>query len=156
MRRQALVRAVFYSRAFWVIIGSILAVVILLVALVTVPAGPTPFSLKTISSSCACQTSVALNQSFPARASVQFTWWAIWSGQAAELEMIVYAPDGTALFEAPAENSGVVPPGMFAGGGPGFFSSTGGGFTFDLHAIPPSYLPPATVWVNGTYTAPIL
>ncbi|MCI4352290.1 MAG: hypothetical protein L3K14_02740 [Thermoplasmata archaeon] len=122
---------------------------------------PRHFSFSFTPPSCGCSKLTQTTYAFPARATVDFSWWVTWTGSNASVQLTVAESDGTLVYEALSEYQQGNPfnPNVTWGqGGAGTFPGYGSPFTFAISVISLAYfLPPNTsVWVNGTYTTPLL
>ena len=158
----------FWTRRKGLILWSL--VVVLAVVLVVVIGGKvlsgatTPdrhFSFSFGASPCNCTRVTQRNYAFPTQATITFHWWVQWTGSNATAQMAVQRSNGSLVYLAISEFQQGNPSNLnvtWAQGGNGTFSGKGSPFTFivDLVATP-DFLPPnTTIWVNGTYTTPLL
>jgi hypothetical protein len=144
---------------------AVLAIVLTVVIGVRVFAGatdpPRHFSFTMGASACNCTRVTQRVYAFPTSASVNFHWWVTWTGNNATAQLAVQKSDGSPVFEAISEyqqGNPLNPNVTWAQGGAGSFSGKGSPFTFivDLVATPDFLPADTTVWVNGTYTTPLL
>jgi hypothetical protein len=152
--------------------GTILwsAVVIMAVVIAAVVGGrvlagatnpPRAFSFTFGASDCNCTRETQTTHSFPSSASIRFTWWTTWTGTNATDQLAVTTSGGKMVYLAISEMQEGNPFNLnetWAQGGGGTFSGQGSPFTFLIVLIAtPDFLPPnTTVWINGTYTTPLL
>jgi len=158
----------FWRRRFGTILWTAVAVAaILLAALIggralagaTTP--PRSFSFSFGAPACECARYSQYQYAFPSSASIQFHWWVSWVGANATAQMAVQKSGGKLVYLAIAEYQEGNPNNLnitWAQGGSGSFSGVGTPFTFVLNLVStPDFLPADTsIWVNGTYTTPLL
>lgn len=110
---------------------------------------------------CGCALIAQDTYGFPSQATVDFSWWVAWNGSNGTAQLNVTKSDGEPVFLAVAEYqnaSGYNQTLRWAQGGAGTFPGQGSPFTFAVEVITlGDFLPPdTTIWVNGTYTTPLL
>jgi hypothetical protein len=144
---------------------AVLAVVVVSIIGVHVLAGATTpphhFSFEFGASPCNCTRMTQYPYAFPSQSTVNFHWWVSWTGANATAQMAVSKSDGTLVYLAIAEYQQGDPNDLnvtWAQGGAGTFSGKGSPFTFLVDLVSsPDFLPPNTsIWVNGTYTSPLV
>jgi hypothetical protein len=148
----------------WSIVAA-LAVVLVVVIGTHVLAGATDpphrFSFNFGASACNCTRETDWSYAFPTQATIDFHWWVTWIGSNASAQMAVQKSDGTLVYESISEFQQGNPANLsvtWAQGGSGTFSGQGSPFVFIVVLVAtPDFLPPDTsIWVNGTYTTPLL
>jgi hypothetical protein len=122
---------------------------------------PRHFSFSFGASPCNCTRVTQMVYAFPTEATIDFHWWVQWTGSNATAQMAVQKSNGSVVFSAIAEYQQGNPDDLnvtWAQGGSGTFPGKGSPFTFIIDLVAtPDFLPPnTTVWVNGTYTSPLL
>lgn len=148
----------------WTLV-AIMAVVLVVVIGSRVLAGvttpPRQFSFSFEASSCNCTRVTQTTYAFPTQAHISFHWWVVWTGNNATAQMAVQKSDGSLVYIAIAEyqyGNASNPTVAWAQGGAGNISGEGSPFTFILDLVAtPDFLPANTmIWVNGTYSTPLL
>ncbi len=152
------------SMVLWtaVAVGAVLLAVVIGVRVLsgaTTPAKSFAFEFGAPACDCARITQYAYG--FPASATIHFHWWVTWVGTNASAQMAVQKASGKLVYIAVSEYQEGNPYNLnetWAQGGSGTFSGRGTPFTFVLDLVAtPDFLPADTsIWVNGTYTTPLL
>lgn len=144
---------------------AVLAVVLVVVIGARVLAGATTpphhFAFTFGASPCNCTRETNRTYAFPTEATINFHWWVTWTGSNATAQMAVQMSNGSLVYKTIAEYQQGNPSNLsvvWAQGASGTFSGKGSPFTFIIILVAtPDFLPPnTTVWVNGTYTTPLL
>jgi hypothetical protein len=122
---------------------------------------PRSFSFSFGASVCNCTRETQTTHPFPSSATIHFTWWTTWTGANATDQLAVTTSGGKLVYLAIAEYQEGNPYNLnetWAQGGGGTLSGHGSPFTFLIDLVStPDFLPPnTTVWINGTYTTPLL
>jgi hypothetical protein len=158
----------FWTRRKGTILWSIVAVLAVILVVVIgsrVLAGattpPRNFSFTFGASPCNCTRETNQSYAFPTDATINFHWWVTWIGSNATAQMAVQKSNGSLVYESVSEYQQGIPTDLnvtWAQGGSGTFSGKGSPFTFIVVLLAtPDFLPPDTsIWVNGTYTTPLL
>jgi hypothetical protein len=152
--------------------GTILwsAVVIMAVVIAAVVGGralagattpPRSFSFTFGASGCNCTRENQTVHSFPTPAKIHFTWWTTWTGANATDELAITTSGGKLIYVSIAEYQQGNPYNLnvtWAQGGGGTISGQGSPLTFLIVLVAtPDFLPPnTTIWINGTYTTPLV
>ncbi|MFZ0829568.1 MAG: hypothetical protein WCB18_06065 [Thermoplasmata archaeon] len=143
----------------------VLAIVLAVVVAVRVLAGATTparhFAFSFGAPSCGCAKFNQTAFGFPTSATIHFSWWSQWIGNNGSDELAIAQSNGSLVFLAVSEYqegnqfNSTVPWGQ---GGAGSFSGAGSPFTFAVNMVTLNYFLPAdtTIWINGTYTTPLL
>ncbi|MGC2290237.1 MAG: hypothetical protein WA688_10350 [Thermoplasmata archaeon] len=129
----------------------------------TTPARHFTFSFpeSTATLACNCTRVTQTTYAFPTQATINFRWWMTWTGANATAQMAVSTAGGTVVYLSIAEYQEGNPGNLnetWAQGGGGTIAGSGSPFTFLIDVIAsPDFLPPdTTIWVNGTYTTPLV
>jgi hypothetical protein len=129
----------------------------------TTPARHFSFSFPTSSTilACNCTRVAQTTYAFPSEATIAFRWWVSWVGANASVQLAITNSNGKLVYLSVSEYQQGNPYNLnetWAQGGGGSFSGKGTPLTFLIDIIAsPDFLPPdTTVWVNGTYTTPLL
>jgi hypothetical protein len=158
----------FWARRKGTILWSIVAVLAVVVVGVVgahLLAGatnpPRHFSFNFGASACNCTRVTNYPYAYPTQATINFHWWVTWTGSNATAQMSVQKSNGKLVYQAIAEYQQGNPnnPNVtWAQGGSGTFSGEGSPFLFVIVLVAtPDFLPPNTsIWVNGTYTTPLI
>jgi FlaG/FlaF family flagellin (archaellin) len=144
-----------------VVVAVILAAVIAVRVLSGATTPAHPFSFSFTPPSCGCVKFTQTTHPFPTTATIHFNWWTQWTGNNGSVELAIAQSNGTLVYLAVSEYqqgnpfNDTVPWGQ---GGAGTFSGHGSPFTFAVNMVTLDYFLPAdtTIWVNGTYTTPLL
>lgn len=144
---------------------SVMAIVLAVVVGVHVLSGatnpPHHFSFTFSAPACGCVKVTQTTYAFPTQATIDFSWWVTWIGNNGTAQMAIATASGTDVFIAVSEfqqGNPFDPNTTWAQGGAGTFLGKGSPFTFAVEIVTLDYfLPPdTTIWVNGTYTTPLL
>ena len=145
-----------FSRKFWIAVAAVVVAALAVYSLVAVPVGPTAFSYKFSTNSCACTLTGSTNLTFPANAYVTLTFSSHYFGAPAEYILLINNPAGVEIVYGVMESGSIGGAINYANVSETFTTTGGGSFEFTLVGIDPLQLPGISAWVNGTYTAPIL
>jgi hypothetical protein len=152
------------GQILWGAVLAMAVVVALVIGIRVLPGATTPprsFSFSFGANACNCTRETQTTHGFPSDASVRFHWWTSWTGANATVQMAVSKSNGSLVYLAISEYQQGNPYDLnvtWAQGGSGSFSGAGGPFTFLIDIVAsPDFLPPDTsIWVNGTYTTPLV
>lgn len=143
------------------VMAVVIAAVVGVRALTGATNPPRSFSFSFGASGCNCTRETQTTHSFPSPATIHFTWWTTWTGANATDQLAVTTAGGKLVYVAIAEYQEGNPFNLnltWAQGGGGTLSGGGSPLTFLIVLVAtPDFLPPdTTVWINGTYTTPLV
>jgi hypothetical protein len=148
----------------WSIVAALAVVLVIVVGARVLSGATTPprhFGFDFEAPACGCAKVTQTTFAFPTQSTVDFHWWVSWVGNNATAQLTIATSGNTTVFMAIAEyqqGNPLDPNATWAQGGSGTFSGKGSPFTFGVEVISLVNFLPAdtTIWVNGTYTSPLL
>ena len=143
------------------VLAIVLAVVFGVRLLTGATTPPHHFSFTFGAPKCGCALITQDTYGFPSQASVDFSWWVTWIGSNGSAELNISKSNGSPVYLAVSEYQQGNPYNLsltWAQGGAGTFSGHGSPFTFTVAIVTlGDFFPPdTTIWINGTYTTPLL
>jgi len=148
----------------WSAVAVLAVVVAVVIGVQVLPGATTPphhFAFTFFAPACGCAKFAQTTYAFPTQSTIRFSWWVTWIGNNATAQLAIDESDGTPVFLSVSEyqqGNQFDPNTTWGQGGAGTFSGHGTPFTFGVEVIGVTdFLPPdTTVWINGTYTTPLL